>query len=101
MLTKIKRAQSTAEYAILLALVVAAAMGIQNEVRRAIQSRVHDAAMELSSGKQYEPTDALKTTTNQQSDRSREESYVQEGSDAPWIKTTDTSSAEYTSKTTQ
>lgn len=108
MLTKIKRAQSTAEYAILLALVVAAAMGIQNEVRRAIQARVHDASVSLvtSTGGQtlqYEPTDALKTTTNQQSTRDTKENYVQEGSTstAPWITTDDTSSADYTSRTTQ
>ncbi len=101
MLTKIRYAQSTAEYAILLALVVAAAMGIQNEVRRAIQSRVHDAAMELSGGKQYEPTDLLKTTTNQQSTRDTKENYVEPGSNAPWITTNEQSSADYTSRTTQ
>ncbi len=95
------KAQSTAEYAILLALVVAAAMGIQNEVRRAIQSRIHDAAMELSGGSQYEPASGLKTTTSQTSDRTRTENYVEQGSDEPWITTIDNSTAEWESVTTQ
>jgi hypothetical protein len=107
MLTKKRRAQSTAEYAILLALVVAAAMGIQNEVRRAIQARVHDASVALitetgGTTRQWEPTDAEKVTTDQQSVRDRNENYVQDGNtNAPWIVTNEESSADYTSRTRQ
>ena len=97
MLTKLRKAQSTAEYAILLSLVVAAAMGIQNEVRRAIQARIHDAAMVLSNNQEYEPTSGVKTTTAQTQNRVRTENYVEEGSDEPWITTTDNSSAEWLS----
>ena len=63
MLLKSKKkglAQSTAEYAILLSLVVAAALAMQHEVRRALQARMHDAAEDFineSGGStfQYEP----------------------------------------------
>jgi len=41
------KAQSTAEYAILLSLVVAAALGMQHEVRRAIQGKMNDANIAL------------------------------------------------------
>lgn len=43
------KAQSTAEYAILLSLVVAAALGMQHEVRRAIQGKMNDANIALLS----------------------------------------------------
>lgn len=101
MLIKLRRAQSTAEYAILLSLVVAAAMGIQNEVRRAIQSRIHDAAMELSDGRQYEPASGVKTTTMQSSERTKTENYVNAGSEEPWITTLDNSKAEWNQEITQ
>lgn len=101
MLIKLRHAQSTAEYAILLSLVVAAAMGIQNEVRRAIQARIHDAAMELSGGKQYEPATGTKTTTSQKSETTKDEKFVESGSDEPWITTTTDSDAEWSSTTTQ
>ncbi|MFA5008575.1 MAG: hypothetical protein WC546_05080 [Candidatus Omnitrophota bacterium] len=101
MLIKLRFAQSTAEYAILLSLVVAAAMGIQNEVRRAIQARIHDAAMELSGGKQYEPASGNKTTSVQKSSRVRNEAFVEPGSDETWITTTDESNAEWDSSETK
>ncbi|MBN3040562.1 MAG: hypothetical protein JW867_05500 [Candidatus Omnitrophica bacterium] len=44
MLIKLKKAQATAEYAILFALVVAAVMGVQNYVKRSLQARIYDAA---------------------------------------------------------
>lgn len=43
-----KRAQSTAEYAILISLVVAAALGMQHEIRRALQARMSDAHRNLT-----------------------------------------------------
>ncbi|MCK9614616.1 MAG: hypothetical protein M0R48_03825 [Candidatus Omnitrophica bacterium] len=98
MLRKLRKAQSTAEYAILLSLVVAAAMGIQAEVKRAIQARIHDAAMVLSNNQEYEPTTGIKTTTEQSQNRVRTENYVTAGSDEPWITTTDTSTAVWTSQ---
>ncbi|MFC1675083.1 hypothetical protein ACFL1K_04290 [Candidatus Omnitrophota bacterium] len=45
-----KKAQSTAEYAILIGLVVAAVIGMQTYVKRGIQARQHDAADELTAG---------------------------------------------------
>ena len=56
-----KKAQSTAEYSILFALVVAAAVGMSDEVRRGIQAKIHYALTdELApagnfGGGQYEP----------------------------------------------
>jgi len=61
-----KRAQTTAEYAILIALIVAAVTAMQIYVKRGIQSKVRDAVLgmgdtltpELTGGqntKQYEP----------------------------------------------
>jgi hypothetical protein len=57
-----KRAQNTAEYAILIALVIAAAMAIQTYVKRALQGKVRDSVVfyadstsELGETSQYEP----------------------------------------------
>ncbi|MDD5194835.1 MAG: hypothetical protein PHQ96_04055 [Candidatus Omnitrophica bacterium] len=81
MLIKLKKAQSTAEYAILLSLVIAAALGVQNEVKKALQARIHDAATtylqnqtyQLGTTTQYEPGSLAKTTTGQFSNRARTE----------------------------
>ena len=67
MLIRMKKAQSTAEYAILLSIVVAAALAMQHEVRRTIQGRIHEACQELT-GSQYEPQSGYKhrnTTADQ------------------------------------
>ena len=59
-----KRGQNTAEYAILIALVIAAAMAIQTYVKRGLQAKVRDAVIyyttdadvsTLGSTQQYEP----------------------------------------------
>jgi len=57
-----KKGQNTAEYAILIALVVAAAVAMQTYVKRGIQGRVRDEVFDmanqtsaLGSTKQYEP----------------------------------------------
>lgn len=59
---KNKKAQNTAEYAILIALVIAAAMAIQTYVKRGLQARVRDAVIkyaedtsDLGATSQYEP----------------------------------------------
>ena len=58
------RAQSTAEYAILIGLVIAAAVAMQVYVKRGIQARVHDASkllvtqtpeLDTAENLQYEP----------------------------------------------
>lgn len=61
-LAKNKKAQNTAEYAILISLVVAGIIAMQTYAQRALQARVHDASVFLknetsSLGKtlQYEP----------------------------------------------
>ena len=67
-LKKNKKAQNTAEYAILIALVVAAAIAMQTYVQRSLQARVRGAAQYLTdqaatvaggdalgSDQQYEP----------------------------------------------
>lgn len=57
-----KKGQNTAEYAILIALIIGAAVAMQTYIKRGIQGRVHDEVMdmaaqtpELGSTKQYEP----------------------------------------------
>lgn len=68
-----KKAQTTAEYAILIALVVGAAIAMQTYVKRAWQGNLKDHADAL--GSQYEPTylstefdtdsnNTINTTTN-------------------------------------
>lgn len=107
MAIKLKKAQSTAEYAILVALVVAAAMGIQNEVRRAIQARIHDAAVDLSSttgGRtlQYEPSSGTKTTKNQKSTKDKVESMYEPGDqEAKYLDINEHNEADYESDITQ
>jgi len=61
-LIKNKKAQNTAEYAILISLVVAGIIAMQTYAQRALQARVRDAATylqnettELGSSVQYEP----------------------------------------------
>jgi hypothetical protein len=48
-LIKLRKAQSTAEYAILFALVIAAAVGMQTYMKRSIQAKMHDGALALTS----------------------------------------------------
>lgn len=61
-LIKNKKAQQTAEYALLISLVVAAIIAMQTYAQRTIQARVRDASVYLTSStntlgstKQYEP----------------------------------------------
>ncbi len=61
-LIKNKKAQNTAEYAILISLVVAGIIAMQTYAQRALQARVRDASTflknqttELGSSTQYEP----------------------------------------------
>ncbi len=61
-LVKNKKAQNTAEYAILISLVVAGIIAMQTYAQRALQSRVRDAGVylknetsDLGSSIQYEP----------------------------------------------
>ena len=61
-LLKNKKAQNTAEYALLIALVIAGIVAMQQYAQRALQARVRDASQymagqtnSLGSSKQYEP----------------------------------------------
>ena len=61
-LLKNKKAQNTAEYALLIALVVAGVIAMQTYAQRALQARIRDASVymsdktsELGTSKQYEP----------------------------------------------
>lgn len=56
-LLKNKRAQQTAEYALLISLVVAAVIAMQTYAQRAIQARIRDASQYMAS-----QTNALGTT---------------------------------------
>ena len=48
MLIRLKKAQSTAEYAILISLVVGAALAMQVYIKRSIQAKIKTAANALS-----------------------------------------------------
>ncbi len=59
---KNRKAQNTAEYALLIALVVAGVIAMQTYAQRALQARVHDASIYLATSTntiggstQYEP----------------------------------------------
>jgi len=59
---KNKKAQNTAEYALLIALVVAGVIAMQTYAQRALQARIHDASIymenstsTIGSSTQYEP----------------------------------------------
>ena len=61
-LLKNKKAQNTAEYAILISLVVAGIIAMQTYAQRALQARVRDASqyladqtVDLGTSQQYEP----------------------------------------------
>lgn len=74
MLIRLKKAQATAEYAILFAVVIGAAMGVQTYVKRALQARIYDAAnqfVEQTGGTtyQWDGVQGTKTTTGQHSER--------------------------------
>lgn len=80
-LIKNKKAQNTAEYAILISLVVAGIIAMQTYAQRALQARVRDAAQYLSDTTnglgntvQYEPY-YLSTDYNVERDETITESY--------------------------
>jgi len=103
MLIKLRKGQSTAEYAILFAVVIAAAMGVQSYVKKALQARIYDAAndfVEATGGTtyQWEGTESTKNTYNQTSSREFVEDY--ENQDTPFSYR-ENMSATYDSKTTQ
>jgi Flp pilus assembly pilin Flp len=59
---KNRKAQNTAEYALLIALVVAGVIAMQTYAQRAMQARIHDASQylanstsEIGNSTQYEP----------------------------------------------
>jgi hypothetical protein len=93
---KFKKAQSTAEYAILISLVIAAAMGISAEVKKALQARIHNEAMVLSQGQTYEPVQGNKITTNQVQNRVKNENYVAANQpNAVWQRQQDNAQADF------
>jgi len=48
MLIKLKKAQSTAEYAILISVIVGAALAMQVYIKRSLQAKMHDAGVALT-----------------------------------------------------
>lgn len=65
---KVKKAQSSLEYAILIVAIVAALLGMQIYTRRGLQGRLRSSADELSI-QQYEPKNMVSDiTTTQNSD---------------------------------
>ncbi len=98
MLIKFRKAQSTAEYAILFAIVVGAALGVQSQVKKAMEARVFDAlndyrVMTGGTTNQWEGIQSFTETTNQTSNREYTEDYA--NADAPFLINTE-SFASYT-----
>jgi Flp pilus assembly pilin Flp len=56
-----KRGQSTAEYAILIGVVIAAVIGMQAWVRRSISGKIHDAALNAGTVVAGYPTNLFTT----------------------------------------
>ena len=48
MLIKLKKAQSTAEYAILISVIIGAALAMQVYIKRSLQAKMHDAGVALT-----------------------------------------------------
>ena len=77
MLRRLRKGQSTAEYAIVISLVIAAAVAMQVYVKRSIQAKMKDAAdyrdpaASMLTTKQYEPK--YQTTTEMIATREAEE----------------------------
>ena len=83
-LLKNKKAQNTAEYAILIALVIGAVVAMQTYAQRALQGRIRDASIymkdktsELGSTGQYEPYYSCSTSASK---RDTSETFHQHGS---------------------
>lgn len=92
-LVKNKKAQNTAEYAILISLVVAGIIAMQTYAQRALQARVRDSSLymanagngALSSTQQYEPyyLESDYTTDRSQTDTlSQNSTFLGSGSDS-------------------
>ena len=78
-----KKAQNTAEYAILIALVIGAVVAMQTYAQRALQGRIRDASRymktqttDLGSTGQYEP---YYTCTTSETKRDTDDSFNNEG----------------------
>lgn len=94
-LMKNKKAQQTAEYALLISLVVAAIIAMQTYAQRTIQARIRDAAVRMVNGTedlktlgstmQYEPyylERSYETFRNETTDQIQEAGASTDGSDA-------------------
>ena len=106
-----KKGQNTAEYAILIALVVAAAIGIKVYVQRGVQARIHDesdalvnkissadweiSTVAVTKAPQFEPLEfSKKATSDTVEDREVYEMYKEAGKEG-------TTKKEITKTTTQ
>ncbi len=70
MLIKMQKAQSTLEYALLVAVVVGALLTIQNYMKRGVQGSLRDSTDEVSD-KQYSPDVSEITITSNQTTQER------------------------------
>lgn len=96
-LMKNKKAQQTAEYALLISLVVAAIIAMQTYAQRTIQARIRDASQhltnatnELGTTAQYEPY-YLTTDYTTQRDQTTEQVQTQDSTGKAVFNTTEDS----------
>ena len=104
MLIKFRKAQATAEYAILFAVVVGAALAVQSRVKKALEARVFDALEDyrgLTGGttNQWEGVQSNTHTNQQYSNRYYLENY-EANAEAPFSVNVHTG-ATYSQKTVQ
>jgi hypothetical protein len=92
MLIRMKKAQNTAEYAILWAIVVAAALAMQHEVRRAIQGSMHAAIQDelfqiggFGLVSEYEPQSGTKRRTTDYSETETREDPMKDANDDSYL----------------
>jgi Flp pilus assembly pilin Flp len=98
-LMKNKKAQQTAEYALLISLVVAAIIAMQTYAQRTIQARIRDASAQLTKSTsalgntaQYEPyylETSYETFRNETTEQIQEGGTAADGSDASFKTTED------------
>jgi len=113
MLIKLKKAQSTAEYAILISVIVGAALAMQVYIKRSLQAKMHDAGVALTDVsdditgdgvvlgtlRQYEPYYAEQRLSNVDRDTSLSSSATT--SDGGALARTSTSDIDVSSDTTE
>jgi Flp pilus assembly pilin Flp len=74
MLIRLKKAQSTLEYAILIGVVIGALLSMQSYLKRSLQGKLKDVGDQI--GTQYSPGGTKMVSTSETSDATHTETYA-------------------------